>query len=70
MDVHIDLGQGIRIGIIGCGGISRAHIAGYRKLKEKRLGNFVISSLCDVDENRARNMAELVKQFQDEKLQI
>ena len=44
----------LRVGMIGCGGIAGAHIAGFLLLSER----VRITAVCDVDEGRARNAAE------------
>lgn len=47
--------QRLRIGIVGCGGIAAAHIDAY-----KVSGAAEIVATCDVDENRAKALAEKV----------
>ncbi len=50
----------VRVGIVGCGGISRAHVQrGYRLLREKGLADFRLSAVCDVDGRRAEAVADL-----------
>ena len=51
----------IGVGIVGCGGISRAHVQrGYRLLRENGLGHFRVCAVCDVDGRRAAGLADLV----------
>ncbi len=37
----------IKVGMIGCGGITRAHRAAYRKIAESK-GNVVLEAICDI----------------------
>ncbi len=46
-------GKGVRIGLIGTGGIGRAHLRTLRTLPEAE-----IVALCDIDEVRVRSVAE------------
>ncbi|MDR2505233.1 MAG: Gfo/Idh/MocA family oxidoreductase [Oscillospiraceae bacterium] len=45
----------VRVGIIGTGAISWAHIDGYKKLKDKGV---TVVACCDPDENKAREYAK------------
>ncbi|MDP6502169.1 MAG: Gfo/Idh/MocA family oxidoreductase, partial [Planctomycetota bacterium] len=56
-----------RIAVVGCGGISYAHLRGYENLQKAGLGDFTISAVCDVDEGRARKFADDVAKFQEGK---
>lgn len=42
-----------RVGIIGCGGISNCHMAGYRALPD----TVEVVACCDIDENKLKNYA-------------
>jgi predicted dehydrogenase len=44
----------VKVGIIGAGGISNRHIAGYKALE-----NVDLYALCDINEQRARDCAEI-----------
>ena len=44
----------IRIGLIGCGGISRSHLLAYRELADR----FEVAALCDILPEKARARAE------------
>ena len=46
------MGKTLRVGVIGCGFISPAHLNGYNKLD-----NVEITALCDIIEERANNAA-------------
>jgi len=49
------MADGLRLGLIGCGGISRAHLKGMR-----RLGDLVrVSAVCDLDQAAAEQAAQL-----------
>jgi len=55
----------VRIAIAGCGGISYAHLNGYRALLENGIDAFQITAACDVEKNRAERLADAVQKFQD-----
>ena len=55
----------LRIGVVGCGGISHTHLNGFRLLKEAGFDDFVVSAACDVDEERAERFADAVLEVQD-----
>ncbi len=46
----------LRVGIIGCGGISAFHMAGYKRLAEK--GIIELAAVCDIDEEKVKAYAE------------
>ena len=51
----------VRVGIVGCGGISHAHVhRGYRALREAGLVDFHLRAVCDIDVRRAEQLADLV----------
>ena len=50
--------------IAGCGGISHAHLNGYRTLFENGMDNFRITAACDVEKDRAEKVADVAHQFQ------
>ena len=54
----------VRIGLIGCGGISRAHVSGYRDLYTRGLKVFEIVAVCDVREAMARERGMEISFFQ------
>lgn len=58
------MGERTRIGIIGCGGIARAHLEGYSMLREKGCHHFEITAVCDVLAERTAPFAEEVRGFQ------
>ncbi len=54
----------VRLAMIGCGGIARGHMNGYRTLREKGMRNFTITACCDPNEDAANEFAETAKGFQ------
>jgi len=54
----------VRIAITGCGGISYAHLNGYKILLENGVDTFQITAACDVEKDRAERVADVVLQFQ------
>ena len=61
------MSENLRIAVVGCGGISYAHLWGYEALKKEGLDDFTITAACDVDEARARKFADDAAKFQDGK---
>jgi predicted dehydrogenase len=60
----------VRIAIAGCGGISYAHIGGYRILRENNVDTFQITATCDIDKDRAERAADAISQFQSDRPSI
>jgi predicted dehydrogenase len=58
------MSEKIRLAIIGCGMMSHNHVNGYREMKSKGIDTFDIVATCDVQEDRAKNIANNVKDFQ------
>ena len=54
----------VRIGIVGCGGIARAHLDGYRLLRQRGCDCFEITAVCDVVEGRTTEFARDIGGFQ------
>jgi predicted dehydrogenase len=54
----------LKVGLIGCGGMSGSHMTGYRELWEKELRLFDIVATCDIDANRAKERADQAHDFQ------
>lgn len=52
----------VRIGIVGCGSISWEHV---RRLSLLSRNEAQVSALCDVDQQRARNLAEYVNIYRN-----
>ena len=60
----------IRLALVGCGGISKAHVAGYEDLYGRGCREFQVTACCDVIEESARQRAHEIAQFQDQELNI
>lgn len=60
----------LNIALIGCGGISNAHVEGFRILSTKGLKVFNIKAVCDAIESNAKEKADLISYFQDLKPKI
>ena len=54
----------IKMGLVGCGGMSGAHMGGYRELWSKDVREFDIVAACDIDKGRAENRANEAHAFQ------
>ena len=51
----------LQLALVGCGGIARAHLAGYRNLHQAGYDKFTLAALCDPDAGRLRSMAAEVE---------
>lgn len=60
----------LNIALIGCGGISNAHIEGFRILSTKGLKIFNIKAVCDINEEAAKEKSALISYFQDIKPKV
>jgi UDP-N-acetyl-2-amino-2-deoxyglucuronate dehydrogenase len=56
--------QGIKLALVGCGGISGAHVKGYRDLYERGCREFEVTACCDVKQESARQRAAEIAEFQ------
>lgn len=52
----------MKLGFIGCGGISDAHLRGIVELREEGRQTFEVAAVCDVDLDRAESFAAKVKE--------
>src|SRR5919202_2080338 len=64
------MAMAIRLALIGCGGISRQHVAGYRGIKEKEPDLFDLVAVCDADEPRAEAAADEAASWQAERPRV
>lgn len=55
----------IKIGVIGCGDIARAHLHSYSQIMQKEGDLFRITGVCDHIEERAEAFAEEIAKWQD-----
>ncbi|MCX8171883.1 MAG: Gfo/Idh/MocA family oxidoreductase, partial [Candidatus Bathyarchaeota archaeon] len=60
----------ISIALIGCGGISNAHVGGFRALSTMGLKVFNVKAVCDIVEKNAEEKANLIHYFQDSKPRV
>lgn len=63
-------GRIVRLAIIGCGGIARAHMRGYEQIKRAEPDKFEISAVCDSVEERAKEFADWAERFQGKRPRI
>ena len=54
----------IKMGLVGCGGMSGAHMGGYRELWSKGIKDFEIVAACDIAVERAEERATQAQEFQ------
>ena len=54
----------LKMGLVGCGGMSGAHMDGYRELWSNDLKCYDIIAACDVDRKRAETRANQAHEFQ------
>ncbi|GAH36515.1 unnamed protein product [marine sediment metagenome] len=53
----------IKVGIIGCGGMAKAHLKGIKTLKEERNDLFSIEAVCDIEKEKAKSFSREVLNF-------
>jgi len=57
----------VRLAIVGCGGIAKAHMRGYEEMRRRGIDNFTIAAVCDNVKERTEEFAEKAESFQGEK---
>ena len=60
----------VKLALVGCGGIARAHLLGYKELFEKGCRDYEYVACCDTNEVNARERAEGVAAIQGFEPQI
>ena len=60
----------LKMALIGCGGIMRAHTKGLRMLWDVGYRSFAIPAVCDVDESRANAVADEIGEWHGAKPKI
>lgn len=60
----------LKLGLIGCGGVSRVHVKGYVDLHNRGLKVFDIKALCDISEEKAKVRFETISGFQADRPKI
>lgn len=53
----------IRLALIGCGRISRRHVLAMKDLQERGRGDFVVSAVCDANEQAAAERADMLEEL-------
>lgn len=53
----------VNLAIVGCGGIARAHLEAYAKIKEKEPNKFELVSICDKEEGPLEHFAQASSQL-------
>lgn len=56
--------DGIRLAIVGCGGMARGHLWGYRTIWERGLAKFTLAAMCDPVRENAEKFAQEAADFQ------
>ena len=57
----------IRLALIGCGRISRRHVLAMKDLQERGRGDFVVSAVCDANEQAASERADMFEELLGER---
>ncbi len=57
----------IRLALIGCGRISRRHVLAMKDLQERGRGDFVVSAVCDANEQAASERADMLEELLGER---
>lgn len=58
------MSETIKVALVGCGLMAVNHLKGYQEIKEKAPELFDIVAMCDLDEQRAENLASKAGEFQ------
>ncbi len=54
----------VKLAVVGCGGISKAHVRGYADLFSRGCREFEVTACCDINEVNANTRAEEIAAFQ------
>ena len=57
--------KGLKLAIVGCGGMAHGHLNGYVKIKEKEPNKFDFAAMCDPVAERAQKFADETAKVQD-----
>jgi predicted dehydrogenase len=60
----------VRLALVGCGGISRAHVRGYKDLYDRGCREFEVTACCDVQAESAEVRAQEIAEFQGTKPKV
>ena len=58
------MGSRIRVGIVGCGGISKRHRDGYQEILKSGVDTFEIAACCDLNHANAAEWAKEIAESQ------
>jgi len=58
------MSQTVKFAVVGCGMMAAHHLNGYQEIKEKDPELFEIVAMCDIDGERAKNLANRAGEFQ------
>jgi predicted dehydrogenase len=62
--------SGVKLALVGCGGISRAHVKGYADLYARGCREFEVVACCDVRVENAELRADEIAEFQGARPQV
>jgi UDP-N-acetyl-2-amino-2-deoxyglucuronate dehydrogenase len=62
--------DGVKLALVGCGGISGAHVRGYKDLYDRGCREFEVTACCDVQAERAETRAVEIAEFQGTKPRV
>ena len=60
----------LKIGLVGCGGISEAHVRGLQRLRDASIDTVEVVATCDIVEEAAVKRAEQISKFQGSKPKV
>jgi len=63
------MNEPIRVGLVGCGGISAAHVRGLQILREADTSNLRFTACCDVAPDKAKRRSSQIKALLGEEVQ-
>ena len=58
------MAQPVELALVGCGGISKAHVKGYQMLFENGCRDFAVTACCDVNADAAQERAAQIAAYQ------
>ena len=64
------MSDGVKLALVGCGGISRAHVRGYKDLYDRGCRDFEVTACCDVQAKSAEMRAQEIAEFQGHRPRI
>ncbi len=64
------MSDGVKLALVGCGGISSAHVKGYKDLYDRGCRDFEVVACCDVQAESAETRAQEIAEFQGRRPQV